>query len=62
LRLALGASLALMALSLPVFPKILQAVGNNLAATFVLIAALAWHIRHPSLASGPHSVAPPGKI
>jgi hypothetical protein len=51
-----------MALSLPVFPKILQAAGNNLAATFILIAALAWHIRHPSLASGPHSVASPEKI
>lgn len=61
-RLALGASFALMALSLPVFPKILQAAGNNLAATFILIAALAWHIRHLSLASGPHSVAPPEKV
>ncbi|GAB1715655.1 MAG: hypothetical protein NTAFB05_06970 [Nitrobacter sp.] len=57
-RAALGVSFALMALSLPVFPKLLQALGNNLAATFVIIAALAWHIRHPSAAADPHSVAP----
>ncbi|WP_041359002.1 glycosyltransferase family 87 protein [Nitrobacter hamburgensis] len=61
-RWALGASFALMALSLPIFPKILQAIGNNLAATFVMIAALAWHIRHPPPASDPHSAAPPEKI
>jgi hypothetical protein len=59
---ALGLSFALMALSLPFFPKIFQAIGNNLAATLVLIAALAWHIRHPSPASDPHSVGSPGKI
>jgi len=54
---ALGLSFALMALSLPFFPKILQAAGNNLAATFILIAALAWHIRRPLSASDPHSSA-----
>jgi hypothetical protein len=59
---ALGLSFALMALSLPFFPKIFQAIGNNLAATLVLIAALAWHIRHPSPASDPHSVGSLGKI
>ncbi|WP_439922491.1 glycosyltransferase family 87 protein [Nitrobacter sp. JJSN] len=59
---ALGLSFALMALSLPFFPKIFQAIGNNLAATFVLIAALAWHIRHPLPASDPHSVGSPAKI
>jgi hypothetical protein len=48
-----------MALSLPVFPKILQAVGNNLAATFVLIAALAWHILNTPPARDPHSAAQP---
>ncbi|WP_438278248.1 glycosyltransferase family 87 protein [Nitrobacter sp.] len=58
---ALGLSFALLALSLPFFPKILQALGNNLAATFVLIAALAWHIRHPLPASDPHSSALPEK-
>ncbi len=38
---------AFMVLSLPAFPKIFQALGNNLAATAILIAALAWHLRHP---------------
>jgi hypothetical protein len=37
----------LMVLSLPVFPNLLQAIGNNLAATAVIIAGLAWHIRNP---------------
>jgi hypothetical protein len=45
----------LMGLSLPVFPNDLQAYGNNLAATVIMAAALAWHILHPPLpdASGP---------
>jgi hypothetical protein len=38
---------SLMMLSLPVFPSLLQALGNNLAATAVIIAGLAWHIRNP---------------
>jgi hypothetical protein len=37
----------LMLLSLPLFPNAFQAWGNNLAATAVLAAGLAWHIRHP---------------
>src|SRR5204863_6663625 len=37
----------LMLLSLPIFPNDLQAYGNNLAATTVLAAGLAWHIRNP---------------
>jgi hypothetical protein len=37
----------LMVLSFPVFPHLLQAIGNNLAATMVLVAGLAWHIRNP---------------
>jgi hypothetical protein len=37
----------LMCLSLPVFPKDLQAYGNNLAATAVIAAELVWHILHP---------------
>jgi hypothetical protein len=57
-RWALGVSFALMVLSLPMFPKVFQAAGNNLVATFVLIAALAWHIHHPPLAS-PASAASP---
>jgi Glycosyltransferase family 87 len=50
-RAATGVVLAiawgLMLLSLPVFPHLLQAIGNNLAATAVLVAGLAWHIRNP---------------
>jgi hypothetical protein len=37
----------LMMLSFPVFPTLLQAIGNNLAATAVIIAGLVWHMRHP---------------
>jgi hypothetical protein len=47
--LALALSGILLALALPVFPKDLQAWGNNFAATVVMAAALAWHIRHPPL-------------
>ena len=42
---------ALMCLSLPLFPLYLQAMGNNLAATVVLVAGLVWHIRRPPLAN-----------
>jgi hypothetical protein len=34
-------------LSFPVFPIYLQAIGNNLAATAVLVAGLVWYIRNP---------------
>lgn len=37
----------LMSLYLPVFPRIFQALGNNLWATLLLIGCLAWHLRHP---------------
>ena len=37
----------LMMLSFPVFPIYLQAIGNNLAATALLIAGLVWYIRNP---------------
>jgi hypothetical protein len=37
----------LLLLSLPVFPNDLQAFGNNLAATVVLVVGLVWHMRHP---------------
>jgi hypothetical protein len=37
----------LMCLSFPVFPKDLQAFGNNLAATIMIGGALVWHILHP---------------
>src|ERR1700709_1540492 len=37
----------LMTLSFPMYPIYLQAIGNNLAATAVLIAGLAWYIKNP---------------
>jgi hypothetical protein len=46
--LALGVAGLLMCLSFPVFSKSLQAYGNNLAATFVIIAALVWHLLNPT--------------
>ncbi|UVO26566.1 glycosyltransferase family 87 protein [Bradyrhizobium arachidis] len=50
--IALGAAGALGLLALPWFPLVLQAWGNNLAATAVLAGALVWHIRHPPTGSG----------
>jgi hypothetical protein len=44
---ALAAAVTLLGLSLPIYPNVLQAWGNNLAATAVVAAALAWHLRHP---------------
>ena len=40
----------LLCLSLPLFPIDLQAYGNNLAATILLVAGLVWHILHPPAA------------
>ena len=37
----------LVCLSLPPFPHVWQAYGNNFLATVVMAAALAWHLRHP---------------
>lgn len=54
---ALGAAGILMLLSLPWFPTVIQAWGNNLAATAVLAACLAWHIRHPPAAASPKAAA-----
>jgi hypothetical protein len=45
--MVLAIAWGLMVLSLPVFPNLLQAIGNNLAATAVIVAGLAWHIRNP---------------
>jgi Glycosyltransferase family 87 len=39
----------LMCLSFPLFPIYLQAMGNNLAATAVLVAGLVWHLKNPPL-------------
>ncbi|TYO66094.1 DUF2029 domain-containing protein [Bradyrhizobium hipponense] len=55
--LALGAAGILMLLSLPWFPNVLQAWGNNLVATAVLAVALAWHIRHPPVATSSDAAA-----
>jgi hypothetical protein len=43
----LAASGMLLCLSLPLFPIDLQAYGNNLAATILLVAGLVWHMRNP---------------
>ena len=45
--LALGAAGLLMLLSFPVFPRDLQAWGNNFAATIIIAGTLVWHILHP---------------
>ena len=37
----------LVGFSLPVYPNVLQAWGNNLAATAVIAVGLAWHLLHP---------------
>jgi len=57
---ALAATGLLMCLSLPVFPKDLQAYGNNLAATAVIAAGLVWHILHPPLEAKASSLSPTG--
>ena len=44
---ALAIAGLLMCLSFPVFPKDLQAYGNNLAATAVIAGTLVWHMLHP---------------
>jgi Glycosyltransferase family 87 len=48
----------LMLLSLPVFPIDLQAFGNNLAATVVLVAGLVWHMLHPLVADASTALPP----
>ncbi|MCK1709431.1 MULTISPECIES: glycosyltransferase family 87 protein [unclassified Bradyrhizobium] len=55
--LALGAAGILMLLSLPWFPNVLQAWGNNLVATAILAVALGWHIRHPPVAASSDAAA-----
>ena len=55
--LALGAAGILMLLSLPPFPNVIQAWGNNLVATAILAGCLAWHIRHPPVAASSGAAA-----
>jgi hypothetical protein len=45
--LVLAVAGLLMCLSFPIFPKDLQAYGNNLAATFVIAGGLVWHLLDP---------------
>lgn len=49
--LALAAAGVLMALSLPIFPTLFQALGNNFFATLVLAGGLIWHMHHPPRSS-----------
>jgi hypothetical protein len=55
--IALAVAGILMLLSLGLFPLVLQAWGNNLAATAVLAGALVWHIRHPPVAASSQAAA-----
>jgi uncharacterized membrane protein len=56
--LLLAAAGLLMLLSLPLFPNDLQAYGNNLAATVLLVAGLVWHILNPPLADDVSALPP----
>jgi hypothetical protein len=58
--LALGAAGLLMLLSFPVFPRDLQAWGNNFAATIIIAGMLVWHILHPPEADKAADAAGPG--
>jgi hypothetical protein len=49
-----------MLLSFPVFPRDLQAWGNNFAATIIIAGTLVWHILHPSDADRAADAAGPG--
>lgn len=55
--LTLGAAGILMLLSLPPFPNVIQAWGNNLVATAILAGCLVWHIRHPPVATSSGAAA-----
>jgi hypothetical protein len=55
----------LMLLSFGIFPKDLQAYGNNLAATAVVVAGLVWHLLRPPKTnpmSDTASSIPPGAL
>ena len=59
--LALGVAGLLMLLSLPVFPRDLQAWGNNFVATAIIAGMLAWHLQHPLKVDATGSM-PPAEI
>ena len=48
----------LLLLSLPLFPIDVQAYGNNLVATIVLVGGLVWHMRHPPAADAAGALPP----
>jgi hypothetical protein len=48
----LAAAITLLGFSVPIYPNVLQAWGNNLAATAVIAAGLAWHLLHPLSEAG----------
>jgi hypothetical protein len=60
--LALGAAGLLMALSFPVFPRDLQAWGNNFVATVIIAVTLAWHLMHPVKPDDVAGSAPPAEL
>jgi hypothetical protein len=47
-RIILAISGALVCLSLPIFPRALQAFGNNFVATALMVGTLAWYLLHPA--------------
>jgi len=49
---------SLMCLSFQIFPKDLQAYGNNLAAAAVIAGGLVWHILHPPSEGAACSLSP----
>ena len=55
---ALAIAGLLLCLSLPVFPHDLQAFGNNLAATIVIVGGLVWHLLHPPTEGAAGSLSP----
>jgi hypothetical protein len=52
----------LMALSFPVFPRDLQAWGNNFVATVIIAVTLAWHLLHPVKPDDLAGSAPPAEL
>ena len=52
----------LVCLSLPVFPHDWQAYGNNLLATVVMAAGLAWHLLYPAEDKASSLTAPAGSL
>lgn len=49
----LALAVVLMLLAVPGLPIVFQALGNYLAATAVIIAGLAWHMRNPPATANP---------